>query len=61
VRGVEEKELTAAAGTSIAHAPVSAKVLSGDNLADIFGLDLAQEPSTPAKKPKKRAKGHSGG
>lgn len=56
LRGVDEKELTAAAGTSIPNAAASAKVLSGDDLADMFGLDMANEPSMPAAKPKKRAK-----
>jgi len=61
LRGVDEKELTAAAGTSIPNAPAPAKVLTGDDLADIFGLDMAQVPSIPAAKPNKRAKGHSSG
>jgi uncharacterized Zn finger protein len=59
LRGVDEKELIAAAGTSIPHAPAPAKVLGGEDLAEIFGLDLAKVPSIPAAKRNKRAKRYS--
>jgi uncharacterized Zn finger protein len=56
LRGVDEKELIAAAGTSIPHTPAPAKVLDGGDLGDIFGLDIAKVQSIPAAKPNKRAK-----
>lgn len=54
LRTVDEKELIANAGKSIAvprQTPATAKVLAGEDLADLFGLDLGAEP--PAAKPPK--------
>src|SRR5204863_5774349 len=58
LRGVDEKDLIAKVGQSIPlvkHGPSRAKVLAGDDLGDIFGIDMAQ---SAADKPagKKRAK-----
>jgi uncharacterized Zn finger protein len=48
LRGVDQNELIAAAGTSIprgADGPLNVRVLDGEDLADLFGLDLAHAPS----------------
>ena len=57
LRGVDEKELIAEAGKSIpirAQGPRGAKVLGGGDLADIFGLDMAESASL-AEKPADKA------
>lgn len=54
LRGVDEKDLIARAGKSLpasARAPTSAKVLGGEDLSDIFGLDMAEAVS-PSDEPK---------
>jgi uncharacterized Zn finger protein len=54
LRGVDEKELIAAAGTTIPHsAPATAKVLGAEDLGDMFGLDMAHPPDVPAAKPRR--------
>jgi uncharacterized Zn finger protein len=48
LREVDEKELIAQAGKALPlakQAPAADKVLSGENLSDIFGLDMAQSAS----------------
>jgi uncharacterized Zn finger protein len=60
LREVDEKELIAGAGKArplSKRAPSSGKILDGDDLADIFGLDMAQgtaEPAAPVKKTSKK-------
>ena len=64
LREVDEKDLIAKAGSGIPLAtrgPAAAKVLGGEDLSDIFGLDMAQSAEgdlTPAEKAarRKRAK-----
>ncbi len=51
LRGVDEKELIVNAGKAIPLAkqgPARSKVLGGEDLADIFGLDIAQSTSSGA-------------
>jgi len=57
LRGVDEKELIAEAGQSVPRSaqPAAAKVLAGENLADIFGLDMAQSAGEEEVKPKRPA------
>lgn len=58
LRGVDEKQLIAAAGTSVplaAAAGSKARVLDGDDLGDIFRIDMADAPPVRPKKPAKRA------
>jgi uncharacterized Zn finger protein len=64
LRGVDEKELIVKAGKGMplgSQAPASAKVLGGDDLADIFGLDMAQSthpeagPAVKKRAPQKKA------
>ena len=54
LRGVDEKDLLIKASQSIPlvkRQPAGAKILGGENLADIFGLDMAEPTSSePAKK-----------
>lgn len=66
LRGVDEKELIVKAGTGMplgGQAPAGAKVLGGDDLADIFGLDMAQStvpeagPAVKTRAPRKKAAG----
>jgi uncharacterized Zn finger protein len=61
LRGVDEKELIVKAGQSIplgGQTPAAARVLGGEDLADIFGLDMApgadSEDKAPTKKRTKR-------
>ena len=60
LRGVDQKELIAQAGQSIPmskQVPASRRVLAGDqDLADIFGLEIAESAVTPKPKPKAKAK-----
>lgn len=59
---VDEKQLIAGAGSGLQQskkAPAAGKVLGGEDLSELFGLDMAEEPAAPAKpirKPKARAK-----
>jgi uncharacterized Zn finger protein len=61
LRGVDELELIASAGKATPlskHTPASGKVLGGEDLAEMFGLDMAEEAPPPQKKrksPRKRA------
>ena len=55
LRGVDQQELIAKAGTAPAvfagkKAPGSTKVLADDDLASVFGLDMAETPTTAARK-----------
>jgi uncharacterized Zn finger protein len=56
LREVDEKELIAKAGRDLPltrQAPASGKVLGGEDLGDIFGLDMAESAEvTPAKRRK---------
>ena len=63
LRGVDEKQLIAAAGASIPlsqAAPAKGKVLGGADLAGMFGLDMGSDPGIPPvktpSKPKKETK-----
>ena len=60
LRGVDEKQLIAAAGASIPlskAAPAQGKVLGGADLAGMFGLDMGPDPDlSPAKTPSKPKK-----
>ena len=60
LRGVDQKELIAQAGQSIPmskQVPASRRVLAGDqDLADIFGLEIAESAVTPKPKAKAKAK-----
>jgi len=60
LREVDEKELIATAGRDLPltrQAPVSEKVLGGEDLADIFGLDMAESTEAPAReKPRAEVK-----
>ena len=54
LRGVDEKQLIAAAGASIPlsqAAPAKGKVLGGADLAGMFGLDMGSDPGIPPVKP----------
>lgn len=61
LRAVDEKDLIASAGAAVSRAaptPWKGKVLAGEDLADIFNIDLAPEAAplpakklTPRKKP----------
>ena len=57
LRGVDEMELIASAGKATPlskRAPVSGKVLGGEDLSEMFGLDMAEnEPKASAKKKKR--------
>ena len=57
LRGVDEMELIASAGKATPlskRAPVSGKVLGGEDLSEMFGLDMAEgELKTPAKRKKR--------
>ena len=56
LRGVDQQELIAKAGQSIpltGKAVKGAKLLEAENLAELFGLDMAEGPE-PVKKPRKR-------
>lgn len=46
LRNVDEKDLVAKAGTGlrVKTKPKSAKVLQAENLGDVFGIEIAQEP-----------------
>jgi len=50
LRGVDENELLGGAGQDLARsaAPASAKVLASDDMAALFGLDMAEEPAQEA-------------
>ena len=60
LRGVDEKQLIAAAGASIPlskAAPAQGKVLGGADLAGMFGLDMGPDPDlSPGKTPSKPKK-----
>ena len=60
LRGVDEKQLIAAAGASIPlskAAPAQGKVLGGADLAGMFGLDMGPDPDlSPGKTPPKPKK-----
>lgn len=52
LRGVDEKELIVKAGSSMpfsTRGPATAKILGGEDLADLFGLDIAQAAKRPAQ------------
>lgn len=52
LRGVDEKELIAKAGEMLPlrkQGPAKGKVLGGQDLGDIFGLDMAQEDAKPKR------------
>jgi uncharacterized Zn finger protein len=58
LREVDEKELIAGAGADLPltrHAPASSKILAGDDLGAIFGLEMASDaaPARPASAKKK--------
>ena len=57
LRGVDEMELIASAGKATPlskRAPASGKVLGGEDLSEMFGLDMAEsEPKAPAKRKKR--------
>jgi uncharacterized Zn finger protein len=58
LRELDEKELIVKAGTAIPlakQAPAPAKVLGGEDLSDIFGLDMATSIHPDPKPAKKRA------
>jgi len=58
LREVDEKELIVKAGKALPltkQAPVAGKVLGGEDLSDIFGLDMAQSTGTDAGPAKKKA------
>jgi uncharacterized Zn finger protein len=58
LRELDEKELIVKAGTALPlarQAPAAAKVLGGEDLSDIFGLDMAKSISPDLKPAKKRA------
>jgi uncharacterized Zn finger protein len=62
LRGVDETELVAAAGSAIPFAgpqPASAKILEGEDLAGVFGIDLASaaSPAEPVPARKSRPAG----
>jgi uncharacterized Zn finger protein len=68
LREVDEKELIAGAGKArplSKRAPAAAKILGGEDLADIFGLDMARSTDEPvasvkkARQKKKTPKGES--
>jgi uncharacterized Zn finger protein len=67
LREVDEKDLIAKAGSGIplaARGPVAAKVLGGEDLADIFGLDMAQSAEgdlTPVEKTARRKRANAPG
>jgi len=57
LREVDEKDLLAKAGTGLPlskRAPSSVKILGGENLADIFGLDMAESTATEGRPAKKK-------
>ena len=59
LRGVDEKQLIAAAGASIPlsqAAPAKGKVLGGADLAGMFGLDMGSDPGIPPVKPPSKPK-----
>ncbi len=56
LRGVDEKDLIAKADASMPlakQAPAAGKVLGGEDLSHIFGLDLAQDTNPAPAKPKR--------
>ena len=58
LRGVDENDLILRAGTSVplsAKGPDAGKVLGGEDLADIFGLDMAADTGPERKAEKKPA------
>ncbi len=58
LREVDEKELIVKAGKALPltrKAPAARKVLGGEDLSDIFGLDMAQSIGNDAGSPKKKA------
>jgi uncharacterized Zn finger protein len=53
LRAVDEKELIASAGKSLPRAkksPTAAKILGGEDLSKLFGLDMAEPESAPQTK-----------
>ena len=53
LRGVDEKELIVKAGKSMplaTHGPRTGKVLGGEDLADIFGIDMEQSTSPESRR-----------
>jgi uncharacterized Zn finger protein len=59
LREVDEKQLIAGAGAELPltkNGPVSARVLEGDDLGAMFGLEMAAEPAARKDKPRKRPK-----
>jgi len=59
LRDVDEKKLIARAGTGLPLAkkgPAAEKVLDSDNLAEIFGLEMAQDVPPVTATPKEKAK-----
>ena len=63
LRGVDENQLIASAGSSIPlsrTSPDAAKILDGENLADIFGLDIALPGDAPKRTPGRKSGRKSG-
>jgi uncharacterized Zn finger protein len=63
LRGVDENQLIASAGSSIPlsrTSPDAAKILDDENLADIFGLDIALPEDAPKRTPGRKS-GRKGG
>lgn len=59
LRGVDENQLIVTSGRSIpigVNGPANAKVLGGEDLADLFGLDIAHASSSSDRKPTGRSK-----
>jgi uncharacterized Zn finger protein len=57
LHSVDEKELIAGAGTSLAagkKAPAKKRVLEGEDLSAMFGLELAEEAKPVKKRPRKK-------
>jgi uncharacterized Zn finger protein len=64
LHNLDEKELIAGAGTALPHArkaPAGSKVLDGEDLSSLFGLDIAQGTGTDARLLGKRVPAVPGG
>jgi uncharacterized Zn finger protein len=56
LRKVSVDELLASAVSALPAAPVSSRVLASDGLAALFGIELAEAPKEPRRKPVQAAK-----